>query len=458
MAPELTNKQLKELKKQEKAAKRAAAKGGEQINENSHLKTPIIIQKTTSQLKKQLNNAKIPIKSIKKPPMFGHLENNDQRVAGTTKIASIVHPSILSLTLKISTYKIVGSIERCKSMMEAFKDVIKHYETPDGNSLQRHLTTHLSYHIEYLKTGRPLSLSMGNAIRWLKQRISIIPITTSDEEAKIHLIDEIDNFIMEKILIADKVIVQYANKHITNGSKIITFGHSNVLYQLFEYCSIEQGKNFEIFIIDSKPLFEGKKMAKKISKLNNIKCHYNIVNSLSNVLATSNIDFCFLGAHSMLSNGRLYSRVGTALVAMACKNKTIPVLVCCESLKFSDKVQLDSVTQNELGDPNDLINTNPTIGFNLQKYLEGLKINNNNKSTTNNNNNNKKQQQQQQQQITTKLADDDLSNWNDFSTLNILNILYDLTPPEYIQKIITEFGALPSSSVPVVLREYKNTN
>lgn len=450
MASELTNKQLKELKKQEKAAKRAAAKGGEPQAENAQPRGANIQPKTTSQLKKQLNIAKIPNKSIKKPPMFGHLENSDQRVAATAKIASVVHPSILSLTLKISTYKIVGSIERCKTMMEAFKDVIEQYETPEGTSLQRHLTTHLSYQIEYLKTGRPLSLSMGNAIRWLKQKVSIIPITTSDDEARSHLIEEIDNFIMEKIIMADKVIVQYANQHITNGSKIITFGHSNVLCQLFEHCALDQGKKFEVFIIDSKPLFEGKRMATKVSKLPNVKCHYNLVNSLSNVLATSNIDFCFLGAHSMLSNGRLYSRVGTALVAMACKNKTIPVLVCCESLKFSDKVQLDSVTQNELGDPNDLINTTPInkSGFNLQTYLDNL---NSGKTTTNN-------KKQQQQSPTVKLADDDLSNWNDYPSLNILNILYDLTPPEYIQKIITEFGALPASSVPVVLREYKNTN
>ena len=36
--------------------------------------------------------------------------------------------------------------------------------------------------------------------------------------------------------------------------------------------------------------------------------------------------------------------------------------------------------------------------------------------------------------------------------------MYDLTPPEYINKVITELGALPPSSVPVILREYKNAN
>lgn len=478
---QLSNKELKELKKREKAAKRAAAKEAAGIDPSANAqgkgketpggsgsskdKTP----KTVSHIKKQLNNAKIHDPTMKIPHMFGHLETREERISSTPKIASIVHPSILSLTLKISTYKIVGSSARCTAMMEAFKDVIGSYVTPEGASLQRHLTGHLSHQIEYLKTGRPLSISMGNAIRWLKQRISIIPITTSEEQSKSMLIEEINQFIMEKIVMADRVIVEYAEGHINNNFKILTYGHSNVLAELFEFCAEEQNKKFEIYIIDSKPLFEGKKLAKKLSKLENIKLHYNLINSLSSVLEKSNIDFCFLGAHSMLSNGRLYSRVGTALIAMAAKNKSIPVLVCCESLKFSDKVQLDSVTLNELGDADDLINTKPfnKTGFNLQQYLDTLnnkmlmeKENNpkGKKGGNNSNKNNKQQQQPQQQEKSKEKEEDeyDLSNWKSYPSLNILNILYDLTPPEYIQKIITEFGALPPSSVPVILREYKS--
>jgi translation initiation factor eIF-2B subunit delta len=477
---QLSNKELKELKKREKAAKRAAAKAasgdtettesttqqqqqqqqkGKQSSLNKE-KTP----KTISHIKKQLNNAKIHDPTLKTPPMFGHLETREERISSTPKIASIVHPSILSLTLKISTYKIVGSSARCIAMMRAFKDVIISYKTPEGTSLQRHLTGHLSHQIEYLKTGRPLSISMGNAIRWLKQKISIIEINTSEEKCKDLLINDIELFIMEKIVVADKVIIDYAENHILNNSKILTYGHSNVLSELFEYCANEQNKKFEIYIIDSKPLFEGKKLAKKLSKFENIKLHYNLINSLSSVLEKSNIDFCFLGAHSMLSNGRLYSRVGTALIAMASKNKSIPVLVCCESLKFSDKVQLDSVTLNELGDSDDLINTKPfnKTGFNLQQYMNKLnnkllteKESDKGKKNNNNNNSNSNKQKEIQQ---SKLDDEyDLSNWKQYPSLNILNILYDLTPPEYIQKIITEFGALPPSSVPVILREYKSS-
>lgn len=56
-----------------------------------------------------------------------------------------------------------------------------------------------------------------------------------------------------------------------------------------------------------------------------------------------------VGAHSIHSNGSVYSRAGTALVAMLATQHSVPVIVCCETYKFSEAVQLDSFTKNELG-------------------------------------------------------------------------------------------------------------
>lgn len=49
------------------------------------------------------------------------------------------------------------------------------------------------------------------------------------------------------------------------------------------------------------------------------------------------------------------SRAGSAAVAMMANASSKPVLICCETYKFHEKVQLDSITANELGDPDALI-------------------------------------------------------------------------------------------------------
>ena len=56
-----------------------------------------------------------------------------------------------------------------------------------------------------------------------------------------------------------------------------------------------------------------------------------------------------LGAQALLSNGMVLSRAGTALVSLTGHALNRPVLVCCETYKFSDRVQTDSQVYNELG-------------------------------------------------------------------------------------------------------------
>ena len=62
----------------------------------------------------------------------------------------------------------------------------------------------------------------------------------------------------------------------------------------------------------------------------------------------------FMGASGAMSNGTILARAGSASVAMVADAMQRPVIICCETLKFVDRVQLDSITYNELGDPNAL--------------------------------------------------------------------------------------------------------
>ena len=57
----------------------------------------------------------------------------------------------------------------------------------------------------------------------------------------------------------------------------------------------------------------------------------------------------FLGAHALLANGFVTSRIGSSQVALVARAYNIPVLVCCETYKFCDRVQTDSFVFNELG-------------------------------------------------------------------------------------------------------------
>ena len=391
-----------------------------------------------------------------------------------------IHPAIALLTTNIAHYKIVGSIPRCIAMLEAFQIVINDYQTPKGTTLSRNLTNYLSHQIDILKKARPLSVTMGNAIRWLKQEISHIDPSTSDRVAKKDLCEKIAQFAKEKIELADQLIIENASQHIEESTTIVVYGSSKVITDIIIHNVVTlKKKNIKIIVVDSRPLFEGRTMATTLRK-KGVNVVYALITSLDAIF-NMNVDYVFLGAHSILSNGFLYSRVGTAMIAMSAKRRNIPVLVCCESLKFSQRVQLDSVTYNELADPNDLISIdykNPIERFAnegtlLKHFIKERKehrkkqeeINNKTKGKVANRNSNntnkddsKKSGNRKDLNNTEESKDANiLDDWQNLRSLNIVNILYDLTPPEYIKKVITEFGSLPPSSVPVILREYKGS-
>lgn len=88
-----------------------------------------------------------------------------------------------------------------------------------------------------------------------------------------------------------------------------------------------------------------------------IACSYGFLSGLS--YSMREVTKVVLGAAAVLSNGTVLSRSGSAAVAMCAAASSKPVLVCCEAFKFHERVQLDSITHNELGDPDLLAHLPP---------------------------------------------------------------------------------------------------
>ncbi|KAF2851508.1 nagb/rpia/CoA transferase-like protein [Plenodomus tracheiphilus IPT5] len=451
----LSPAELKKLAKAEKQAKRAQAKAaagvpnqqqgppreGQKQQKDSKQGSkddksrPLPIRRRPSQ--SNVPAVKEPEKRAKKEPkqtglFFGHLysQPKQQSLVGASKD---VHPAVLALGLQYSSYAICGSTARMVAMLLVFKTVIESYQTPPGNSLARHLTSHhLGPQIEFLKSCRPLSISMGNAIRWLKDIIIKIDPSTPENEAKRDLIDEIDIFIRERVSAADRLIRDLAATKIQAGDVILTYAASSIVEQSILHAH-KIGTPFSVIVVDSKPLFEGKQLARKLAN-QGVSVRYYLITGATH--AVKDATKVFLGAHAMMSNGRLYSRVGTALVSMLASSQSLPVIVLCQSVKFTEKVALDSIVGNEVAPAEELLSE--------AERRELLPL----KSRLPASKNDDKTGSDDAATDTT-----DVLKWiEDNKNLHHLQVLYDVTPAHYINMVITEYGSLPPSSVPVVHR------
>jgi translation initiation factor eIF-2B subunit delta len=348
--------------------------------------------------------------------LFSHLTLYTRNLeALPMKIDSkVVHPVIIKLGLQYATRQIVGSNLRCVAFLIAIQKMLEDYEGPPGSTNQStldpvDLNAKLKTNISFLTKCRPNAVTMGTAIRHLKTHIERIPRNITNEQAKILLNDVIRNFIRDKIEYSSKAIAEtYAITKITNGDVILIFGYSSLIMRILE-TAIQRGINFRVIIADSRPQQYGLRSAQRLLALN-VKCTYVLINAVPFII--SEVTKVLLGAHGLLGNGYVMSQVGTAQISLIAKTHNVPVLVCCETYKFCERVQTDSFVSNELGDPNDLTVDHPL----LQSALSP--------SSTETPN----------------------------SNLNILNMTYDVTPPTFISAVITELGILPCTSVAVVIR------
>ena len=99
-------------------------------------------------------------------------------------------------------------------------------------------------------------------------------------------------------------------------------------------------------MVDSRPRLEGQALLRRLVA-KGLSCTYTHINAVSYIM--HEVTRVLLGASAVLSNGTVYSRVGTSCVAMVAHAFHVPVLICCEAYKFHERVQLDSICSNELG-------------------------------------------------------------------------------------------------------------
>lgn len=367
--------------------------------------------KSITEEKKEKKKEKVV--SLNSTELFAHLQQykavSVQSVL-TQRDADKVHPAILQLGLRYADGSIVGSNARCVAMLNAFCQVIRDYSTPEGKSLSRDLTSQLNSNVNFLVECRPLSISMGNAIKFVKLFTSKIDPSMPEESAKAELLSLIHDFISLRIEAADNFLVNNAVTKIYDGDVILTYAYSHVVASSL-MAAHNLGRRFKVVVMDSRPELEGRKMLRSLLKAG-ISCSYVYITGLSYIMRE--VTKVFLGAASVLSNGTVISRAGSAAVAMMASANGTPVMICCETYKFHERVQLDSITNNELGNPAALLTVPGRPDVNALQHAQ------------------------------------------DNVRLGLLNLKYDAMPAEYVTLIVTELGMIPPTSVPVILREYRN--
>jgi len=400
-----------------------------------------VSKSSTSNDDKESNSSRQPPQSQRpKLSLFDHLPSKSAEREPSIQGDSSIHPAIVKLGYLYQTGSIRDDDDRAYALLVAFHNVILDYKTPPNKRLSGDLDKYVKSQVQFLVNCRQHSMAMGNIIKFIRFTISTISSDISEAEAKTIIAEKIQAFLEERIIYARENIYNHCNDIIRDGDVILTFGSSPVLRGVLHYAAAVKGRSFTLIVVDSLPHHEGLRTLSVLSP--HVKCVYSPLAGAAKCM--NDATKVLLGASALLSNGTVFAPAGSGMIACLAKNKRVPVIFAAESYKFCEKVQLDSIVFNELGDYKEL------IPHQVGSAEESKSV----------------------PRDGTHYKGADIAGCGPFGSIfsaaggcevpsppppsfDVLNILYDLTSMRNISAVITEVGLIPPTSIPVLIRELR---
>lgn len=293
------------------------------------------------------------------------------------------HKAVLKQILDLKNDNKSGAnefIEKCIRILESQLNVIK-----DPNQDIKNLMIEL---FREIINSRP---SMAPLINTIGSIINDLNSYTKNE-----ILKRIENFhqIRHKInLNLEKTFQNFLSKYSTLRPKIIIISYSSTIINLLKK---NEHQNFILYILESRPLFEGRLVAENLSS--SFKTHLIIDAAMGKFI--EKVDFVLVGIDSILKDGSIVNKIGTYPLACIAKENKKEVYGVGDSFKYNLKSH-----------------------FNGEILIEPKSI----------------------EEVYDKKIKNEL--------LQIHNYYFDITPPKFISGIISDLGVLTPQEF---LKEIKN--
>ncbi|XP_013177068.1 PREDICTED: translation initiation factor eIF-2B subunit delta isoform X2 [Papilio xuthus] len=403
------NKSKAELRAERRAkqeAQRAAKQAQQKPAEKSADSEEKEVKKQNVPAKlKTAEKAKTKTQMMHRANWFQHLyTEHDKEALKKIALNSNLHPAVIKLGVQLASQVVTGSNARCIALLNALKKMVRDYTLPAKTEFARGLESHLAASLDFLWAMRQPSASQTNAVKHFRRQLMQLPNNLDEFHAKKSLEEDIDRYIREQIDMAGEAISIAVRNKISHGDNIMTYGCSSLIERIL--CEAwESGVRFRAVVVGDRVRRGAREMLRRLAACG-LPCTYADISAVSFLMR--NISKVVMGAGALLASGSVLGPLGSAQVALAARGRNVPVLVACETHKFSERVQTDAFVYNEIGDPDDLIDKTD--------------------------------------------ENSPLKDWRSNPNLTLLNLTYDVTPPSLVTAVVTELAILPCTSAPVVLR------
>ena len=250
-----------------------------------------------------------------------------------------------------------------------------------------------------LHSTRPTAVSLPNALRYVMYRGKITYQDGADvEQLRFIVINAAKEFIHNSEKAIER-IAEFGAKRIEDGDIIMTHCHSKAAIGVMKK-AWDEGKDIKVIVTETRPKWQGKLTAKELAEAG-IPVIYVVDSAARHYMKMT--DKVVMGADSITANGAVINKIGTALIALTAKEHRVWVMIAAETYKFHPETMLGQLVEIEERDPYEVI------------------------------------------------PKEELETWP--KNIVVKNPAFDVTPPEYVDVIITEKGVIPPYAAIDILKE-----
>jgi ribose 1,5-bisphosphate isomerase len=294
----------------------------------------------------------------------------------------------------IRSMRIRGAGLIARSAVEALQITARESRAEDIESFVNELTEAS----RILLQTRPTAVSLPNGIRYVIHRVNVgRSRARSVEEMRSIAIKATEEFI-ENAETAIHKIGEIGARRIVDGDVLLTHCNSSAVIEVMK-TAWSQGRKFEVFVTETRPRFQGHITARELTEAG-IPVTLILDDAVRYFM--QRVDKVIVGADAVTANGALVNKIGTSMVALAAHEARVRVWVAAETYKFSPETMIGELVTIEERDPSEIISDEKQRGI---------------------------------------------------GPIKVLNPSFDVTPPEYIDLIITERGIIPPVGAFLILEE-----
>jgi len=252
--------------------------------------------------------------------------------------------------------------------------------------------------VEGLALARPTSVISLNVARRLVEKAEALVKAGEPRERVAGALAAESSALKRELESSIAVAAALGARRVRDGSTLMTCSYSKSVKALFSRLKSE-GKRVRAIVAESRPGGEGVAMAEEIGDMG---FETELVVDSAVRFFMKDVDAVVVGAEAIAANGAVINKVGTSLIALAAHEARVRFYVATETYKFSPATILGELVTIEERAPEEVVPTDL-----LTRH----------------------------------------------PNLKVRNPAFDVTPPDYIDAIITERGVIPPKAAAVILLE-----